>query len=260
MGNLSGKVCLITGAGGGIGRSISHLLASRGASLVLTDIDEKNLESTVQECNAFGDSVVGYAKNLTDSSALEEIVQQTIEHFNQIDVLANVAGVMHTSPFLDITMDDWDRVFNINVKTSLQLMQLASKEMIRQGSGGSIINFSSTAGRFLRPIAAHYAASKAAIISLTRSASVALGPHNIRVNALCPGLIDTQMMHRVRETRSELLDISQEEIQKRWEQIIPLGRMATPEEVAFVVAFLASDDARYMTGEAIGVTGGTDAS
>lgn len=259
MSSLQGKVCLITGAGGGIGRSVSHVLASRGASLVLTDIDHESLMYTVEECKAFGDSVVGYKKNLTDSNALKEIVDQTIQHFNKIDALVNVAGIGKTSPFLDITMDDWDTVFNINVRTSFQLMQLVGKEMVRQGTGGSIINFSSTAGRFLRPLAAHYAASKAAIISITRSASVALGPDNIRVNALCPGMVETPLMDKIREVRSGFLNITPEELQKRWEQIIPLGRLATPEEVALVVAFLASDDARYVTGETIGVTGGTDA-
>ncbi|BBH24238.1 3-oxoacyl-[acyl-carrier-protein] reductase FabG [Paenibacillus baekrokdamisoli] len=260
MGNLDGRVCLVTGAGGGIGRSISLKLASQGANLVLTDINEEQLNDTVQQCCELGVSASGYRIDLTDSTALEYVVEQTKSQFQKIDVLANVAGIMETRSFLEIKADEWNRMFAINVTTTFQLIQLVAKEMIEQGNGGSIINLSSTAGRLHRPMAAHYAASKAAVISLTRSAAVALAPSNIRVNALCPGIIDTPMIQQVRESRSELLDISQDDIQKHWERIIPMGRLASPDEVADLAAFLASDAARYITGEAIGINGGTDAS
>jgi len=260
MGNLEGRVCLVTGAGGGIGSSISLKLAAQGASLVLTDINEEQLELTTEQCRAMGVPAFGYRIDLTDSAALEQLVGQTLSHFHHIDVLANVAGIMETRSFLDIQADEWNRMFAINVTTTFQLIQLTAKAMIGKGKGGSIINLASTAGRLHRPMAAHYAASKAAVISLTRSAAVALAPHQIRINALCPGIIDTSMIQRVRESRSEMLAVSQDEIQQHWERIIPMGRLASPDEVADLAAFLASDASRYITGEAIGINGGTDAS
>lgn len=260
MGNLDGRAAIVTGAGGGIGRSISLKLASEGANLVLTDINEELLQTTVQLCTELGVSAFGYSLDLTDVNALATVVEQTKFHFQRIDVLANVAGIMETRPFLEIKAEEWNRMFTINVATTFQLTQLAAKEMIAQGNGGSIINLSSTAGRLHRPMAAHYAASKAAVISLTRSAAVALAPHQIRVNALCPGIIDTPMIQQVRESRSELLAISQDDVQKHWERIIPMGRLASSDEVADLAAFLASDASKYITGEAIGINGGTDAS
>jgi NAD(P)-dependent dehydrogenase (short-subunit alcohol dehydrogenase family) len=260
MANHKDRVCLITGAARGIGRSISLKLASQGAIVILTDINEEALANTVNECKEFGGSVVGYVKDLTDVSALEDLVKQTIQQFQKIDVLVNVAGMITTRKFMEITLEDWNNVFNINVTTTFLLTQLVCKEMIKQGTGGSIINFSSTAGRLYRPMAAHYAASKAAVISLTRSAAAAMASNNIRVNAICPGIIETPMMEEIREARSKILGISPEDVHANLEKAIPLGRLGTTEEVANVVDFLASDEARYITGEAIGITGGTDGS
>ena len=139
------------------------------------------------------------------------------------------------------------------------LMQAAARRMITQ-TGGSIVNFSSTAGRAPRPIASHYAATKAAVLSFTRSAAVALASQNVRVNCVCPGLVETPMVDGIRRARSEMLATTPGAIQEQWVQTVPMGQLGTPDEVAEVVAFLISDRASYVTGEAVGITGGTDGS
>jgi len=259
-GKREGKVALVTGAAGGIGAAVAHKLIQSGTKLVLTDHHEASLKQVLHEMRQRGAEVSAISADLTKTEQLEELVKKSAGQYGTIDVLVNAGGIMDTRPFLEITVEQWNLMFQINVTGTFLLTQLVSKVMIEQGTGGSIVNLSSAAGRYPRPLAAHYAASKAAIISLTSSAAVSLAPYKIRINAVCPGMVDTQMMQKVREERSRIWGMPQEDVQKRWNQIVPLGRFASPDEVASLIAFLASDEAGYMTGEAVGINGGTDAS
>lgn len=254
------KACIVTGAAGGIGSAICRRLAAQNMRLLMVDQEPSSLNHMAESVANCGGQVVALVADLARPEAVAEVLDTAVGNFSRIDALFNVAGIMDTRPFLEIQADLWDRIFAINTRSVFLLTQGAAKQMVRQEQGGAIINFSSTAGRTFRPLAAHYAASKAAVISLTRSAAVALGPYNIRVNAICPGLVETSMMGGIRKARAGLWNISEDEVQKRLEAGIPLGRLAEPREVADLAVFLASDQARYVTGEAIGITGGTDGS
>lgn len=244
----------MTGAASGMGAACARLAGERGAKLLLVDLDAGVLEKVAGDLDAAHE-----VTDLADAAQARRIVERCMEVHGGIDGLVSAAGVMHTQAVLDITPEDFDRVFSVNVRAAFFVMQAAARMMSTRG-GGSIVNFSSTAGRVGRPLASHYAATKAAVMSFTRSAAVALAPQGVRVNAVVPGLIDTPMVARIREERSELLDTTPEAVQEHWRAVVPLGRLGRPEEVAELVVYLLSDAAGYVTGEAIGISGGTDGS
>lgn len=251
--SLDDRVVLITGAASGLGLASSRLAHQRGAKLVLADINMDTLEPIAAELEAL--AITCDVSNPTDSA---RAVEATVAHHGRIDGLVNAAGVMQTTPFLEVDEAQYDRIVSVNLKGAFFLAQAAARRM--SARGGSIVLFSSTAGRAGRPLASHYAAAKAGILNLVKSTAVALGPDNVRVNAVCPGLIETPMIAHIRDERSRLQSVSVEEVQERWESSIPLRRLGTPEDVAEVVAFLLSEASRYITGEQIGVAGGTDGS
>lgn len=252
--SLAGKAIVITGAASGMGRAVAERAAADGASLLLVDRDADALEHVVAALGAAGD-----ACDLVDVSNATRLVLRCVELHGAIDGLVNAAGIFQTRPLLDITPDDLDRIFAVNLRAVFFLQQAAGREMAARG-GGSIVNFSSTAARVGRPHAAHYAASKAAVVAASRSAAVALAGAGVRVNSICPGMIDTPMAAAIRFERTEVFGTTPEAVQEHWESTIPLGRLGTSAEVAALVAFLLSDDASYVTGESIGATGGTDGS
>jgi meso-butanediol dehydrogenase/(S,S)-butanediol dehydrogenase/diacetyl reductase len=213
-----------------------------------------------------------------------------VTHFGRVDILVNNAGVVQTKPLLDLDEIDWDRVIDVNQRGTFFVLQAVARQMIRQlpdfvrsGAGvadllsnkldkraaeaattggpllasyGKIVNFSSIAGRRGRPLSTHYAASKAAIISITQSAALALAPYRINVNAVCPGIVPTPMWTQIDQDRAQLFGAREGEAMAAFVQQVPLKRAATPEDLAGVVAFLCSPDADYITGQAINVDGG----
>jgi 3-oxoacyl-[acyl-carrier protein] reductase len=173
---------------------------------------------------------------------LQFVLQQRSHH----TYLVNNAGILRFAPLLDITVEDWDATFDVNVRSMLVTTQVAARAMIEQGRGGAIVNMGSMGGKVGSPNQAHYAASKAAVISLTRVAAMELGEHAIRVNCICPGYVLTEMGAATRTP----------EMVAEWSSMSPLGRCAEPDEVADMAVFLASDESRYCTGQAMNVSGG----
>jgi D-sorbitol dehydrogenase (acceptor) len=251
MGRLNGCVAMITGACGGLGRALGRGFAREGASLFLTDLDEAGLAGTVEELRSQGVNAHAMAADLRNGASISKLAQTALETFPGVNVLVNNAGVSETKTIWDLTEADWDRMLSVNVKGPFLLLQALARHMVSNG-GGSIINIASVAGRGGRPMLLHYAASKAAMISITRSAALALAPHHVRVNAIAPGMMDTQMLHG---------------LQQQWKEIagnqsvptasaIPIGRVAQPEDLVGTAIFLASEESAYMTGQTLNVCGG----
>ncbi|MEP7113839.1 MAG: SDR family NAD(P)-dependent oxidoreductase [Ilumatobacteraceae bacterium] len=239
-GRLAGRRALITGAARGIGAEIAASFRHEGAELALLDIDIERVTITGK---ALGANV--YRVDLADTEATVAVVNQAIIDLGGLEILVNNAGILKMAPLLEIDPADWDLTFAVNVRAMLVTIQLAAKAMIPNG-GGTIINMASMGGKLGAPNQAHYAASKAAVISLTQVAAKELGPYGIRVNCICPGYVLTEMGAATRT----------DEMVREWSSKSPLGRLAEPSDVANMAVFLASDEASYCTGQAMNVTGG----
>jgi NAD(P)-dependent dehydrogenase (short-subunit alcohol dehydrogenase family) len=234
----------ITGSGRGIGRSIAICCADEGARVVINDIHSLNLQEVRNTLESKGVKVVAFRGDISKRSEAQGFIEAGINEFGRIDVLVNNAGIAKFIPFLDITEEDWDEVMRVNLKAVFHCAQCAVRYMVKQG-GGRIINISSRA--YLgTPKMAHYASSKAGVLGLTRSMAMELGPYGITVNAVAPGMIDTELL---RSTSSD--DFIRDRLEK-----IPLHKFGSPEDIAHAVVFLASPEATYITGEILHVTGG----
>ena len=239
-GRLAGRRALITGAARGIGAEIAASFRREGAELALLDIDAERLATTSK---AVGGKV--YGVDLADIDATIDVVNRAIADLGGLEILVNNAGILKMAPLLEIDPADWDETFAVNVRAMLITIQLAAKAMIPNGRG-AIINMASMGGKVGGPNQAHYAASKAAVISLTQVAAKELGPYGITVNCICPGYVLTEMGAASRT----------QEMIREWSAKSPLGRLAEPSDVANMAVFLASDEASYCTGQAMNVTGG----
>jgi NAD(P)-dependent dehydrogenase (short-subunit alcohol dehydrogenase family) len=255
--SLSGRTALVTGAARGLGRAIAVRLAEAGAALFLVDRDGEGAEATAEAIRTGNGEARARAFDLTETTALARLVDEAADWRGRLDVLVNNAGVMQTTPFLEVTLDDWERMVRVNQTAVFFLTQAAGRHMAARGQG-AMVNVASVAARSGRPLAAHYAATKAAVLSLTRSAALALAPHGVRVNAVCPGVLPTAMTEAIDRDRARLLGLALGEPTRRAVATVPLGRAARLEEVAEMVAFLASDRAAYVTGQAVNVCGGLE--
>ena len=286
---FAGRVAIVTGAGQGIGRGVALRLAREGAAVVVAEYNPDTAVETGAEIQVAGGTALPYAVDISDVNAVRAMVNDVVAEFGRIDILVNNAGVVQTKPMLDLSEDDWDRVIDVNQRGTFFCLQAVAQQMIRQlpealrsdsgladllshqlgkdpagasgmnnlaASYGKIVNFSSIAGRRGRPLSTHYAATKAAIISITQSAALALAPYRINVNAVCPGIVPTPMWTQIDQDRGRLFGAKEGEAMAAFIQQVPLKRAATPEDLAGVVAFLCSPDADYITGQAINVDGG----
>lgn len=251
-------VAIITGAGQGIGRAIAMRLVHENFAVALLDLDATGLAETAEEVEPRGVPVLSVQTDLVEVENIARAVDQVLEQWNRVDVLVNNAGRELTKPFLDVTESDWEAILSINLKTVFFATQVVAREMITRGVHGRIVNIASVAGRSGRADQAAYATAKAGVISVTRSAARALASHDITVNAVCPGVVDTAMTRRIHATRAKSAGISLEDSLRRMITNIPLGRMASPDDVAGAVAFLCSPQARYITGQAMNVCGGME--
>jgi len=265
---LSGKMAIVTGAGQGIGKAVALRLAREGADVVVAEINPETAETTAREIQALGRRATAHPVDIGCLAEIQSMVDRVVADFGRIDILVNVAGIAQTKPFLEMTEEDWDRVVDTNLKGTVFCMQTVGRQMIRQiplevvaqgraeHSYGKIVNFSSISGRRGRSVQMAYAASKAAIISVTQSAALAFSPYNINVNAVCPGVVPTPMWDQIDRDRSRLMGAKPGEALKAFVEKVPLLRAGTPEDVAGAVAFLCSSDADYITGQTLNVDGG----
>ena len=245
MGLLDGKVALVTGGSRGIGKAIALKFASEGADVVFTYLSNKAAaEQTEQELGQFGHRVKAYASDASSFESAHELVKQVIEDFSRIDILVNNAGITRDTLLMRMTEQQWDEVLNGNLKSAFNFTHAVVPLMARQRAG-SIISLSSVVGIAGNAGQANYAASKAGIIALSTSVAREVGSRNVRCNCIAPGFIDTDMTSSLPE-----------ELRKEWAKTIPLRRCGTPEEVANVALFLASDLSSYVTGQVIHCCGG----
>ena len=253
---LSKKVAIVTGAGIGMGRGIAKMLAKEGAIVVVTDVNEDTAKSTAGEIKSMGGQSLAAKMDVTSANEIDQVIKRTLDEFGRIDILVNNAGVSTMAPVVDMTEEEWDFNMDVNAKGTFLCTKPVLRQMIKQGKGGRIVCVSSLAGKFGNKYYSHYSASKWAVIGFVKSIAMEVAQHQITVNAVCPGRVATSMEEREQGWEAKYLKMPLEDVKKAYLDSIPLGRLETPEDVAKLVVFLASDDADYITGEAIEVTGG----
>jgi 2-hydroxycyclohexanecarboxyl-CoA dehydrogenase len=241
MGRLSGKIAIVTGGGQGIGRAIAGKLATEGATVVVTDLVEQN---AVQTADGLPDAVA-IGIDVTDRQAVQAMADQVVQLFGRIDVLVNNAGWDKASPFVDSEPGDWDRAIAVNLYGVLHTCKAVLPVMAAQGSG-AVVNLGSDAGRVGSSGEAVYSAAKGGVIAFTKSLAREMARHQIRVNCVCPGPTDTALF----------ASFAGPKLREALTKAIPFGRLGQPADVANVVAFLASDEASFVTGQIVSVSGG----
>jgi 3-oxoacyl-[acyl-carrier protein] reductase len=245
--NFQNQVVLITGAGRGIGKAIALAFAREGAKVAVNDINPDSCEATANEINASGGEATAFHADVSNKLAVQSMLIDLEDRWGRVDVLINNAGVEPHKPIVQLDEWDWDRTIDVNLKGAFICSQSVGRMMIKQG-GGAIVNIASIAGRAagLRDRSA-YVASKTGLIGFTKECAREFAAHQIRVNAVCPGVIVTEMTAHLRDNAAQM---------QKWLEDIPLGRLGEPDDVSGLVLFLCSDAARYITGQAINVDGG----
>ena len=254
--NLANQVALVTGAGQGIGKASALALAAAGAHVVVADIAGRTAEETAEVIMSMQRRALPMQADVGDLRDIDRMVRQTLDEFGQIDILLNNAGVTRRADIMELTEEDWDRIHRVNAKGVFFCLQRVAREMIPRRSG-RIVNIASIAGKGYEGTSnAAYAASKGAVISLTKTAAQQLGRHNINVNSVCPGVTRTALSEANLHIRAQQEGVTVAEMERRRADVIPLKRANDPEDIAAMVVFLASAGARNITGQCFNVDGG----
>ena len=251
MGRFDGKTVMVTGSAHGIGRASALRFASEGANVAIVDTRASEGERVAEECALVGGMSLAYQADVSDADQVSDVIARIVNDFGGIDVLHSHAGRLRAGTVEETDLEEWNRTFAVNV-TSMFFLVIRSVIPIMQSRGGAIVTTGSISGMFGEPALAAYTASKAAVVNLTRSLAIDNARSGIRVNCVCPGWVDTgfndpQFVHDA---------LSEEDIATLIDRTVPMGRQGLPEEMAAAVAFLASDDASYITGQTLLVDGG----
>jgi len=253
MNRLAGKSALITGAARGIGRHFAEAFVREGAKVAVGDIDIARARQAVQE---IGDGAIAVEMDVTSQASIDAAVDRVDGQFNGIDILINNAAIFTAAPIAEITREDYNRAFDINVSGTLFTMQAVVRHMLARKRGGKIINMASQAGRRGEPLVAVYCATKAAVISLTQSAALNLIRHGINVNAIAPGVVDGEHWDGVDAFFSKYENKKPGQKKQEVGEAVPFGRMGRPEDLAGMAIFLASEEADYIVAQTYNVDGG----
>ena len=272
---LKGKVAVITGSGRseGLGAAMARRLAAEGCRIVISDIGQSAgpetppeaigasdaMNAMVEEIRGLGAEAIAIACNVMEEDQVQNLVERTVEHFGRIDILVNNAGIGYImKPIVEMDISDWDAVLGVNLRGVFLCTRAAARQMIKQGQGGRIVNIASQAAKSGFPFAAGYCSSKHGLVGLTRVSAIELGQHGINVNAICPNHVTTGLGAWQNEYFSKALGLSLDEYMDAMKNRIPLGRPGLQEDTAKACAFLCSDQAVYMTGESMNVSGGEE--
>ena len=252
---LENKVAIITGAASGMGKAMAKGYADEGASVVIADLDSDAAAEVAESINSNGGDAIAITYDVTDLQQSRDLVDSTLDKYGQLDILVNNAGVVVVSPIEEATPEDWDFIFDVNAKGLFFLSQVACVPM-RQQSSGKIINMASGAGRTGDAYAAVYSASKATVMSITRCFAMAMGQHNVNVNAIAPGIVRTPFWDRLDEEFVKIGDNNPGDTWRELSKLVVLGRPGVAEDIVPMAVFLASSGSDYITGQTYNVLGG----
>jgi meso-butanediol dehydrogenase / (S,S)-butanediol dehydrogenase / diacetyl reductase len=255
--NVNKGLAVVTGSGSGIGKAIADRLAADGFSVAVTDINFEAAQQAAAEIVGSGGNAYPLSIDVTDKESIDQALEAAIAHYGPLRAWVSNAGVSTMNRFVDLSEEEWNFNLNVNAKGPFLCGQAAARKLIEQGSGGKIVNIASLAGkRGGIPFLAHYVASKFAVVGLTQAMAHELGKYKITVNSVCPGYVKTPMQTRELEWEAKLRGVSPEEVIQIMLGETPLNRLQSPVDVARVVSYLLSEDADFISGEAIAVNGG----
>jgi meso-butanediol dehydrogenase / (S,S)-butanediol dehydrogenase / diacetyl reductase len=250
------SAAIVTGAGRGIGRGIALRLARDGHAVAVNDVNKAGAESVAEEIMAAGGRAIAAPADITDRDAVFAMVGRVAEELGSVDVMVANAGIAQVKTLLELTPDDLETIFRVNVFGVVYCLQAAAERMIAQGTGGKIINAASIAAHSGFDLLGHYSATKFAVRALTQAAAKELAPHKITVNSYCPGIVGTDMWELIDEKMGPYLGNKPGETLAQYSKMIALGRVQTPDDVAAFVSYLAGPDSDYMTGQSVMIDGG----